>query len=334
MTDRRKFIKQTAIGSAAIGLGFLGCKSDNESPSTNIETAKVMLPFQDGLVLSTWDAGIKANEAAWKALNEGGSALDMAERGVNDTEADLSNLSVGLGGLPDRDGHTTLDACIMNSDGMAGSVMFLEHIRHPASVARKVMELTPHVQLVGEGAYKFAIEQGFQRDDFQSEEAQRAYRDWLKTSEYKPIVNIENHDTIGLLTMDKRGDLAGACTTSGMAYKMRGRVGDSPIIGAGLFVDNEIGAATSTGLGEAVIRTCGSFLVVELMRHGASPQEACIEAVKRIQKKHKNMDFQVGFLAVNKSGDVGAFAIHPGFTYALYKNGENVLLKSASLLEG
>lgn len=334
MADRRKFIKQTALGSAALGLGLIGCNTNSGSAESQNSAVNPVEPFLGGMVLSTWDAGIKANEAAWKAMTDGGSALDMAERGVNNTEDDLSNLSVGLGGLPDREGRTTLDACIMGSDGMAGSVMFLEHIRHPASVARKVMELTPHVQLVGEGAYKFAIENGFPHDDYQSEEAQRAYRDWLKTSEYKPVVNIENHDTIGLLTMDKHGDLAGACTTSGMAYKMRGRVGDSPIIGAGLYVDNEIGAATSTGLGEAVIRTCGSFLVVELMRHGATPQEACVEAVKRIQKKHNNIDFQVGFLAVNKYGEVGAFAIHPGFTYALYKNGENVLLKSASLLQG
>jgi N4-(beta-N-acetylglucosaminyl)-L-asparaginase len=334
ITDRRKFIKQSALSGAALSLGFIGCGNHGENQNQQLQDVGNAPVFLNGLVLSTWDAGIKANEAAWKALQNGGKAIDMAEKGVNDTEADFTNLSVGLGGLPDRDGHTTLDACVMNSEGMAGSVMFLEHIKHPASVARKVMELTPHVQLVGEGAYKFAIEQGFPHDDFQSEESQRAYRDWLKTSEYRPIVNIENHDTIGLLAMDTQGNLAGACTTSGMAYKMRGRVGDSPIIGAGLYVDNEIGAATSTGLGEAVIRTCGSFLVVELMRQGASPQEACTEAVKRIQKKHSKIDFQVGFLAVNKSGNIGAFAIHPGFTYALYKNGENKLFKSDSLLEG
>jgi len=333
MTDRRKFIKTTALGGAALSLGIIGCADDKKQES--VVTKESQPIFKGGLVLSTWDAGISANSAAWQALQQGGKALDMAEKGVNDTEANLTNLSVGLGGLPDRDGHTTLDACIMNSDGMAGSVMFLEHIKHPASVARKVMEKTPHVQLVGEGAYKFAIEEGFPHDDFKSDEAQRAYEEWLKTSEYKPIVNIENHDTIGLLAMDTNGDIAGACTTSGMAYKMRGRVGDSPIIGAGLFIDNEIGGATSTGLGEAVIRTCGSFLVVELMRQGATPQEACVEAVKRIQKKHSNIkDFQVGFLAVNKAGEIGAFAIHSGFTYALHKNNENKIYNSGSLING
>ncbi len=330
MSSRRSFLKTSALASFAMGLGGFSYASYKKQK----EQAHFSRTFKDGLVISTWDAGIKANSAAWNALNNGGNALDMAEKGVNDTEADFSNLSVGLGGLPDREGHTTLDACIMDSRGMAGSVMFLEHIKHPASVARRVMEKTPHVQLVGEGAYQFAISEGFPRDEYKGEEAQKAWKEWLKTSEYKPIINVENHDTIGLLTMDKNGDLAGACTTSGMAYKMRGRVGDSPIIGAGLYVDNEIGAATSTGLGEAVIRTCGSFLVVELMRNGATPQEACEEAVKRIEKRHKNFkDFQVGFLAVNKAGEIGAYAVQPGFTYALYKAGENKLYKSASLIK-
>ncbi len=329
MGTRRNFLKNIAAAGVAMGLGNYGLTRDAvKKPKKNRGDV-----FKGGLVLSTWDAGLKANEAAWQTMQNGGNAMDMAEKGVNVTEADFTNLSVGLGGLPDREGKTTLDACVMDSNGMAGSVMFLEHIKHPASVARRVMERTPHVQLVGEGAYQFALSEGFERDNFVSEESQRAWREWLKKSEYKPVINIENHDTIGLLSMDTQGDLAGACTTSGMAFKMRGRVGDSPIIGAGLYVDNEIGAATSTGLGEAVIRTCGSFLVVELMRQGATPQEACEEAVIRIQKKHANFkDFQVGFLAVNKQGDIGAYAVQPGFTYALYKNGKNQVYPSKSLI--
>ncbi len=331
-SDRRKFLKTGVLGGAALGLGLYSC-NENSNEASSEKTLKALPIFRDGLVISTWDAGISANNAAWKTMEEGGTALDMAEKGVNDTEANFKNLSVGLGGLPDREGHTTLDSCIMDSNGMAGSVMFLEHIKHPASVARRVMEKTPHVQLVGEGAYRFAIAEGFPHDSFVSEEAQRAWKEWLKESQYTPIVNIENHDTIGLLAMDKHGNLAGACTTSGLAYKMHGRVGDSPIIGAGLFVDNEIGAATSTGLGEAVIRTCGSFLVVELMRNGATPGEACEEAVRRIQKKHANFkDFQVGFLAINKSGEIGAYSVQPGFSYALYKNNKNELYKSKSLI--
>jgi N4-(beta-N-acetylglucosaminyl)-L-asparaginase len=327
MSSRRKFLQTSLLAGSALGLGGL-------SFGFHKKTAQPNTVFKNGIVISTWDAGLKANEASWRALQTGGNALDMAEKGVNDTEADFSNLSVGLGGLPDREGHTTLDACIMDSHGMAGSVMFLENIKHPASVARRVMEKTPHVQLVGEGAYQFARAEGFPHDAFKSEEAQKAWKEWLKSSEYKPIINIENHDTIGLLSMDFNGDIAGACTTSGLAYKMRGRVGDSPIIGAGLYVDNEVGAATATGLGEAVVRTCGSFLVVELMRNGASPQAACEEAVKRIEKRHKNVrDFQVGFIAINKAGQIGAYAVQPGFTYALMKAGENKLFKSDSLLK-
>jgi len=332
MTNRRKFIKASAATGLGVSLGaFSQLFAQAESETTANDPNDT---FTEGLVLSTWDAGIPANEAAWKAMMDGGNALDMAEKGVNDTEANLSNLTVGLGGFPDRDGHTTLDACIMDSEGNAGSVMFLEHIKHPASVARRVMEKTPHVILVGEGAYQFALSEGFKHDPYVSEESQKAWKEWLKTSQYKPIINIENHDTIGLIAMDLNGDLAGACTTSGMAFKMRGRVGDSPIIGGGLYVDNSVGAATSSGLGEAVIRTCGSFLVVEMMRQGATPQQACEEAINRIKMKHANYrDFQVGYLAVNKAGEIGAFAIHPGFTYSLHKLGQNKVYKSTSLLD-
>jgi N4-(beta-N-acetylglucosaminyl)-L-asparaginase len=333
MTTRRNFLTGGIAGLVGAGIGFLTGKTGRAEEPVK-ESKALLSPFKGGLVLSTWDAGISANKAAWQALESGGNALDMAEKGVNDTEADLRNLSVGLGGLPDREGHTTLDACIMDSKGNAGSVMFLENILHPASVARRVMEKTPHVQIVGEGAYQFAISEGFEHNDFKSEEAQKAWQEWLKTSNYKPVINIENHDTIGLLSMDRNGDIAGSCTTSGLAYKMRGRVGDSPIIGAGLYVDNEVGAATSTGLGEVVIRACGSFLVVELMRQGATPQKACEEAVHRIAKMNPNFkDFQVGFLAVNKAGEIGAYAYRKGFTYALYKDGKNEVYPSAYYME-
>lgn len=334
MSTRRKFLKQGALGGAALGLGFAACNnSDASEEAASIGAQEPKPRFMEGLVLSTWDAGIVANESSWKTMQAGGSALDMAENGVKVIEADFKNLSVGLGGLPDREGHTTLDACIMDSNGNAGSVMFLEHIKHPVSVARKVMENTPHVQIVGEGAYLFAREMGFEHDDFKSEEAQKAWKEWLVSSEYKPIVNIENHDTIGLLSMDTKGDIAGSCTTSGLSYKIRGRVGDSPIIGAGLYVDNEIGAATSTGLGELVIKACGSFLIVELIRQGASPQEACEEAVNRIVKRNKNYnEVQVGFLAINVSGEIGAYAIQPGFTYALMKAGQNALHSASSFV--
>jgi N4-(beta-N-acetylglucosaminyl)-L-asparaginase len=236
---------------------------------------------------------------------------------------------VGRGGLPDRDGRVTLDACIMNEFGDCGSVACLEHIVNPISVARRVMEKTPHVMLVGDGALEFAIAQGFKKEKLLTENSEKAWREWLKESQYKPIINIENHDTIGMLAIDVNGNLSGSCTTSGLAYKMHGRVGDSPIIGAGLYVDNEIGAACATGLGETVIRQCGSFLVVELMRQGRTPEEACKEAVARIVKHEKDVkDLQVGFLAINKQGEYGSYAIHPGFNFALHNKEGNSLISS------
>ncbi len=274
------------------------------------------------LVISTWNFGLAANVGAWKILEKGGRALDAVEAGARVPEQDPLNESVGFAGLPDRDGIVTLDACIMDEKGNAGSVCALENIMHPVSVARRVMEKTPHVILVGDGALKFALSEGFKKEALGTENSRKKYKEWLKTSEYKPKINVENHDTIGILAIDKDGNLSGACTTSGLAFKMHGRVGDSPIIGAGLYVDNEIGAATSTGLGELVIRSCGSFLVVELMRQGKSPQKACEEAVRRIVEKNKNTikNIQVGFLAINKKGEIGAFSVQKGFQYALHTN--------------
>jgi N4-(beta-N-acetylglucosaminyl)-L-asparaginase len=282
------------------------------------------------LVVSTWDFGVPANKAAWSVLSTGGRSVDAVEAGARVPEADLRNHTVGRAGYPDRDGHVTLDASIMDEFGNCGAVAAMEHIAHPISVARRVMEKTPHVLLVGEGATQFAVEQGFTREELLTPESREAWQNWLKSSQgYKPVPNRENslgppggpgnHDTIGMLALDQHGNLAGACTTSGMAWKMRGRVGDSPIIGAGLYVDNEVGGATSTGVGEEVIRNAGSFLVVELMRQGRSPEEACRQAVERIlhRKKDRPSDFQVGFLAVSKTGEIGAWAVQKGFTYAV-----------------
>jgi len=290
-------------------------------------------PAVKPLVISTWDFGKQANEEAWKVLSANGRALDAVEQGVRVPEGDPKETSVGLGGLPDRDGRVTLDACIMDEKANCGAVVCLEHIVHPISVARMVMEKTPHVMLAGEGALQFALAQGFKKEKLLTAESEKAWKNWLKDAKYQPIANIENHDTIGMLALDSANNLSGACTTSGMAYKMKGRVGDSPIIGAGLFVDNEIGAATSTGVGEEVIRICGSHLVVELMRQGNTPQEACEKAVLRIVKNQpeKSKQLQVGFLAINKQGDFGAYALQPGFTFAVYSGDTpNVIMKSKS----
>ncbi len=324
MSQRRKFIKQSLLGSALLIPGLSTLKAE-ASPIKKIAGTKP-------IILSTWNHGVPANADAWAKLKETGSILDAVEAGVRNTELDLENLSVGLQGLPDREGITTLDASIMLGDGSCGSVAFVRQVKHPISLARAVMEKTPHVMLVGEGARQFAIAQGFPMEEEKlSPKAQEEYDKWKVTSQYKPIINVENHDTIGMIGLDASGKLAGSCTTSGLAYKMHGRIGDSPIIGAGLFVDNEVGAATATGLGESIIRICGSFLIVELMRQGRSPQAACEEAVRRLVAKNRNIkDIQAGFLAINKEGEVGAFAVHPGFNYAQATESGNVLIDSAS----
>jgi N4-(beta-N-acetylglucosaminyl)-L-asparaginase len=341
MFNRRKFLQSSLFGSAAFAIN------------------KKKIPFSlqknfagKPIVISTWDFGKAANAEAWKVLNSGGRALDAVEAGVKVPEADPNNNSVGYGGLPDRDGHVTLDACIMDENGGCGSVMCLEHITHAISVARMVMEKTPHVVLSGDGALQFALANGFKKENLLTPASEKAWKEWLKTSKYEPVINIENklykktsgsdmpggksnHDTIGMVAVDGKGNMSGACTTSGMAFKMHGRVGDSPIIGAGLFVDNEVGAATSTGVGEEVIRIAGSHLVVELMRQGLPPEEACKKAVERIV--HRNLEkiksIQVGFLALKKNGEFGAFAIQKGFTYAVKSGSEEKMYESKSFFE-
>lgn len=271
------------------------------------------------IVISTWNFGYEANKAAWQVLSTQGSALDAVEKGVMVAESDLNNTSVGRGGNPDRDGIVTLDACIMNQMGQAGSVAAIENIEHPISVARMVMEKTPHVMLAGNGAKQFALENGFEAIDLLTDKSKANYQEWLKHSQYKPVINIENHDTIGMLALDSHGNLSGACTTSGLAFKMHGRVGDSPIIGAGLYVDNKYGAAVCTGIGELVMKNLSSFLAVEVMRNGKSPQKACEVAIQRIIEKTPDVNnVQVGILAINKKGEIGAYAIQKGFSYAVH----------------
>lgn len=289
------------------------------------------------IVLSTWKFGLKANEEAWKVLSENGRALDAVEKGVRLVEADPNERSVGYGGRPDRDGKVTLDACIMDENANIGSVAGLENIMHAVSVARAVMEKTPHVMFVGDGAFQFALEQGFKKQNLLTKESEMEWKEWLKTAQYKPVVNIENHDTIGMIALDAKGNLSGACTTSGMAFKMHGRVGDSPIIGAGLFVDNEVGAVTATGHGEEVIRVVGAHLVVELMRSGKKPSDACKQAVEQIKRKlelrNKNpRDVQIGFIAINKQGEYGAFALQEGFNFAVKSKTETKLVEANYLL--
>jgi N4-(beta-N-acetylglucosaminyl)-L-asparaginase len=338
MLNRRKFLQLSALTAPFLTAkkSFAGSFDASIKP----------------IVVSTWDSGMAVNAEAWKILGPGGRSLDAVEAGARQIE-DTINCCVGLGGYPDRDGIVTLDSCIMDEHANCGAVAGLERVRHAVSVARKVMENTPHVILVGAGAQQFAVENGFPLESGElSESAKEAYKNWLKKSEYKPVINIErkkengpfapnffddgtvNHDTMGLVAMDSNSNLSGAVTTSGMAYKVHGRVGDSPIIGAGLFVDNEYGAATSSGVGEEVIRICGTHLVVEYLRQGYSPEMACKKAVERIVKrdKEKAKTLQVGFLALNKKGQYGAYAIQKGFVFSVKSNEENQIHESKFLI--
>ena len=331
MKNRRNFIKN--LGALGLLLGTTKLDLSAQTKSTRSTTStKINKP----IVLSTWRFGLEANAEAWKVLGKNGTALDAVEQGVKLVEADPNERSVGYGGRPDRDGKVTLDACIMDDQANIGSVAALEYIKHPISVARKVMEDTPHVMLVGNGALQFALEKGFKKENLLTDVSEKEWKEWLKDTNYQMPINIENHDTIGMIALDAHGNLSGACTTSGMAYKMHGRVGDSPIIGAGLYVDNEIGAATATGHGEEVIRIAGSHLVVELMRQGYSPENACKEAVHRIIKltKSRKKDLsaiQVGFIAINKQGEHGSYCIHPGFNFAVYDETGNRLIDGKSI---
>ncbi len=333
MLNRRKFLQLSSFATPLLSI-------------KNVFTNSVAQTKP--IVISTWDTGKDVNTAAWKILSANGRALDAVEAGAMQIE-DTINCCVGLGGYPDRDGIVTLDSCIMDEHANCGSVGGIEQIKHAVSVARKIMETTPHIMLVGEGAQQFAIENGFKKESGKlSPSAEEAYKQWLKKSEYKPVINIEskkengpfapsffddgspNHDTMGLVALDASGNLSGAVTTSGLAFKIHGRVGDSPIIGAGLFVDNEVGAATSTGVGEEVMRICGTHVVVEYMRQGNSPEMACRKAVDRIVRRdpEKAKTLQVGFLALNKNGEYGAYAIQEGFVFCVKSNGEEKLYPS------
>lgn len=324
--NRRNFIGKSILATAG---SLIGIKYSYSQKALIHKTNK-----NKPIVISTWNHGLAANKAAWEILSNKGKAIDAVEKGVMITEADADNLSVGLGGLPDREGFVTLDASIMDETGNAGSVSFLQHIVHPISVARLVMEKTPHVMLSGEGALRFALENGFKKENLLTDKAKKAWTEWKKQAKYKPVINIENHDTIGMLALDAEGNLSGACTTSGLAYKMHGRVGDSPIIGAGIYVDNEVGAAVATGMGELVMKTLGSFLIVEFMRNGLSPQQACEKAIDRIRQKlpdYKN--FQIGYLALNKNGEIGSYSLQKGFNYAKYDNKGNRMIEVDYLLK-
>lgn len=323
MLTRRHFNK--VLGSLVSLPLFASCK---EEPNSNSKATSLAKP--QNIVISTWN-NQKANKTAIDILKANPSEILTAiEKGINTVEEDPNDQSVGYGGRPDRDGHVTLDACIMNKEGHAGAVTFMENYVNAISVARKVLEDTPHVILSGSGAEKFAKEKGFPKTNLLTEASRKDLEEWLIKSEYSPKVNIERHDTIGMIAQNINGDMSGGCSTSGLSYKIAGRVGDSPIIGAGLFVDNNYGCATATGLGELVLENCSTFLVVELMRQGLSPQKACEEAVNRIIEKQDTKDMQVGFIAISKSGEYGAYSLQKGFNFVVSTDLETQLVEAKS----
>ena len=327
---RRDFVKLSSLGTTAIILD--GCK-------TKDTTKKKPIVYPVGMknikVISTWNAGLQANKVAFEVLKNKGVAIDAIEKGLNVAESDIENTSVGIGGLPDANGDVTLDACIMDHEFNCGSVSYLKNIENPISVARKVMEDTPHVMLSGKGAYDFAIQKNFKHKELLTESSKKMWKEWkLENNNVLPAINHENHDTIAMIALDEKGNLSTGCTTSGWAYKLGGRVGDSPIIGAGVYSDNEIGAACATGMGEAIIKICGSHAIVELMRSGLSPQEACRIAVQRIKNSNKDLkDLQVGFIAMNKKGEIGSYSLYSGFNYAYQDAQESKLIDSKYDLE-
>ncbi len=328
MFTRRKFLKQSALVSAA-SLTAFDVLSKPQPALLLPKTKAIMGP----VIVSTWDFGKAPHEAAWKSISKKGTALDACIEGVKIVEADASNHSVGLGGYPDRDGHVTLDACVMDNEGNCGGVFFVEDILHVASLARLVMEKTPHVYLAGDGAVQFALANGIKKQNLLTPEVKLEWEKWCKQNNYTPrVMDIENHDTVGMVALDKYGNLSGACSTSGWAYKMHGRVGDSPNIGSGLYVDNEVGAVTATGLGEYIIKICAASIIVESMRNGRSPQEACEMAVSRIVAKYKNYkDVQACFIALGKDGNIGAYSLHKGFQYTVTIDGNTLVYDSEFL---
>ena len=352
MTSRRDFLKTSAgVGvGAAVGMGsarpLLGAPAIRRSVATPVAVGS--------------SNGLEAVATAIEVVNGGGDTLDAVVQGVNIVERDPGDSSVGYGGLPNLDGVVQLDSSVMHGPSRgAGAVACLEGIKTPSSVALDVMRYTDHVLLVGKGAQRFAVSMGHQIEDLLTERSRRRWIEWrarmsdrddylvpdtigpggepFEDEEAYGLGILDSHDgvrpqgTINCNVINRDGDISGVTTTSGLAWKVPGRVGDSPIVGAGLYVDNDVGACGSTGRGEAVIKTCGSHTVVEMMRAGMSPTDACLEALRRIvtftaEPRLRNdrglPNFDVNYYAVNKNSEYGGARIYPGGRFAVCVDGE------------
>ena len=320
---RRNFL---AVGSVLGATGVIA-KSAEDSKPKNVVPGSIGEP----MVISTWDFGVRANTKAIEVLKAGGTALDAVQQGVMVVESDPTVTSVGYGGLPNAAGVVQLDASIMNGNDLeCGAVAGLSGFENPVSVARKVMDDTPHVLIVGSGARQFALSKGFQERDLLTERSRAAWQEWRLKQKKKE--RTEDHDTIGMVAIDRRGQMAAACTTSGLAWKIPGRVGDSPLVGHGLYCDSDVGGAAATGIGEEVIKVCGSYQVVEYMRQGVHPQEAVKKVLQRVLDRQPNQPERwVGFVALRKDGEVGYASTNAGFQVAVAVRTSSRLIAAASL---
>jgi len=317
-TNSSKTCRREALGAGGAALGALALASRLQAEETK----------RSPVFIATWPFGKAACDRSLEVLTSSGDLRDAVEKGINVTELDESNQSVGVGGLPNADGVVQLDAVFMDGDRQqAGGVAGLEGYPNPISVARKVMENTPHALLVGDGAAKFANENGFEQANLLSAAAKKAWIKWK--AERKPVPIEQAHDTIALLGLDSSGHLVGGCSTSGLAFKLPGRVGDSPLVGSGLYVDGTVGAAGATGVGENVLRYCATFLIVEFMRQGVSPTDACERAIRRVVEGEQRpaSELSINFVALDKSGRVGAAGTDATFRYAVVRNDSSEVLK-------
>ncbi|MBB76700.1 MAG: glycosylasparaginase [Planctomycetaceae bacterium] len=320
---RRKFL---ATGSVWGATSVIAKGAEDLKPKKLVPGATT-----SPMVISTWDFGVRANKKAIEVLATGGTALDAVQQGVMVVESDPTVTSVGYGGLPNAAGVVELDASIMDgSDLECGAVAGLSGFENPISVARKVMEETPHVLIVGSGARQFALSKGFQERDLLTEQSRKAWQAWRANQKEKR--QIDDHDTIGMVAVDQRGQMAAACTTSGLAWKIPGRVGDSPLVGHGLYCDSDVGGAAATGIGEEIVKVCGSYQVVEYMRQGVHPQDAVKRVLQRVLDRQPDKpDRWVGFVALRRDGEVGYASTNTGFQVAVADLASSRLIVAASL---
>ncbi len=312
--ERRDFMRAGALAWTGLSLARSAAAETPGADASKFPT-----------VVSTWDFGKAANRTAYDLLHQGGSPLDAVQQGVMVVEADPAVDSVGIGGLPNSEGVVELDGAVMDGSTLdAGSVGGLRNIKHPVAVARKVMDETPHVMLVGDGALRFALQYGFQEEQLLTDAARARWEEQRAGSDNPQPAG---HDTIGMVGRAVDGRMATACTTSGLAWKLPGRVGDSPLIGHGLYCDEQAGGAVATGVGEEVIRVCGSYQVVEYMRQGLDPGVAVRRVLQRILRRKGAAEPQfVGLLALRADGEIGYASTTPGFQVAVTRMGEHELI--------